>query len=71
MSVSSRAESHPASELRDRLGVCQWFHYEAHEDVEMAVEHLRALGLRHLRTGISWADYHRSGGKRWYDWQAK
>jgi len=69
MSASSPADSRSGAALRDRLGVCQWFHYEAYEDVEMAVEHLRALGLRHLRTGISWADYHRAGGKRWYDWQ--
>lgn len=55
--------------LRDVLGVCQWFHYEAYADVEMAVEHLHALGIRHLRTGISWADFHRPGGRRWYDWQ--
>src|SRR5690606_1588394 len=27
------------------------------------------LGIRHLRTGISWADYYRPGGKRWYDHQ--
>lgn len=57
------------STLRDVLGVCQWFHYEAYRDVETAVEHLHALGIRHLRTGISWADFHRPGGKRWYDWQ--
>ncbi len=57
--------------LRDKLGVCQWFHYEAYGDVERAVEELAALGVRHLRTGISWADFHRPGGKRWYDWQMR
>jgi CDP-paratose 2-epimerase len=51
------------------LGICQWFHYEAYEDVERAVALLRELDVRHLRTGISWADYHRPGGKAWYDWQ--
>jgi CDP-paratose 2-epimerase len=55
--------------LRDKLGVCQWFHFEAHRDVELAVQQLRELGIRHLRTGISWADFHRPAGKRWYDWQ--
>jgi CDP-paratose 2-epimerase len=55
--------------MREKLGVCQWFHYEAHEDVERAVDHLRALGVRHLRTGISWADYHRPKGREWYRWQ--
>jgi CDP-paratose 2-epimerase len=69
MSASADADRDDTAALRDRLGVCQWFHYEAYEDVEMAVEQMRALGVRHLRTGISWADFHRPGGKRWYDWQ--
>lgn len=55
--------------MRDRIGVCQWFHYEAHEDLERCVELLQELGVRHLRTGISWADFHRPGGRAWYDWQ--
>lgn len=55
--------------LRDRLDVCQWFHYEAYDDVERAVELLRQLGVRHLRTGVSWADFHRPRGRQWYDWQ--
>ncbi len=29
---------------------------------------LNELGIRHLRTGLSWADYHRPGGDRWYRW---
>lgn len=55
--------------LRDRLGVCQWFHYEAYADVERAITQLRALQCRRLRTGISWADFHRPRGQRWYEWQ--
>jgi CDP-paratose 2-epimerase len=62
-------ESPPAGALRDKLGICQWFHFEAYQDVERAVDQLRELGIRHLRTGISWADFHRPAGKRWYDWQ--
>lgn len=56
-------------ELRDKLGVCQWFHFEAFDDLERTVELLRELGVRHLRTGVSWADFHRPRGKAWYDWQ--
>jgi CDP-paratose 2-epimerase len=55
--------------VRPELGICQWFHYEAYEDVERAVHLLRDLGIKHLRTGISWADYHRRRGPQWYDWQ--
>src|SRR5690606_17144255 len=25
----------------------------------------------HLRTGISWADFHRPEGRQWYDWQMR
>lgn len=53
--------------LRDRLGLCQWFHYEDYEMLEQAVHLLRELGVRHLRTGISWADYLRPHGKGWCD----
>lgn len=59
----------PAPPLRDKFGVCQWFHYEDRAGVDQALELIAELGVRHLRTGISWADYLRPGGKNWYDWQ--
>lgn len=54
---------------RDRFGVCQWFHYEDFELLEATVEALEDLQVRHLRTGVSWADWHREEGPSWYDWQ--
>ena len=57
----------PRSPLRDRLGLCQWFHHEDERTLARAVRWLRELGLRHLRTGVSWADYHLPGGAAWYD----
>ena len=54
--------------VADRLGVCQWFHYRDRETVERSVELLRELGVRRLRTGISWADDHRHDGPEWHDW---
>ena len=59
----------PDAAARPTLGACQWFHYEAYDDVVAAVDLMHDLGLRHLRTGVSWADFHRPGGKAWYDWQ--
>jgi beta-xylosidase len=52
--------------LTPALGVCQWFHFEDHR-LDQAVTWLRALGVRHLRTGLSWADYLRPGGAAWCD----
>lgn len=59
----------PAIEHFDpRLGICQWFHYEDHR-LDEAVRWLRLLGVRRLRTGISWADWHRPDAVRWFDRQ--
>jgi beta-xylosidase len=52
------------------LGICQWFHFEDHR-LDDAVEWLRRLGVRHLRTGLSWADSFRPGAEQWFDRQMK
>jgi CDP-paratose 2-epimerase len=59
----------PRRPLRDTFGACQWFHFQEYENVEKSVSAMKDLGVRHLRTGISWADYCRPGGKEFYDWQ--
>ena len=53
------------------LGVNQWFHYEDHREVERTIRFMEELGTSHLRTGVSWADYHRPRGQAWYDWQMR
>jgi beta-xylosidase len=50
------------------LGICQWFHFQDHR-LDFAVEWLRKLGVRKLRTGISWADWYRPGALEWFDRQ--
>ncbi len=50
------------------MGICQWFHFEDHR-LEDAVRWLRRLGVRHLRTGLSWADSERPGALAWFDRQ--
>jgi beta-xylosidase len=52
------------------LGVCQWFHYEDHR-LEDAVAWLKKLGVKRLRTGLSWADSHRPGADSWFDRQMR
>lgn len=53
-------------EFTPDLGICQWFHFEDHR-LDDSVRWLRRLGVRHLRTGISWADSMRPGADRWFD----
>jgi beta-xylosidase len=52
------------------LGICQWFHFEDPR-LEGAVNWLKDLGVKHIRTGLSWADSFRPGAERWFDRQMK
>jgi beta-xylosidase len=50
------------------MGICQWFHFEDHR-LDEAVAWLKRLGVRHLRTGLSWADSYRPDALAWFDRQ--
>lgn len=49
-------------------GILEWFHINDYNRVKQTVNHLKQLGIEHLRTGISWADYFTEDGEQWYDW---
>jgi len=71
MRINHRSKAAGGNSLREKLGICQWFHYRDHKAVERSIALLDELRVKHLRTGISWADFLRPGGKQWYDWQMK
>ncbi|WP_237213956.1 glycoside hydrolase 5 family protein [Falsiroseomonas oryziterrae] len=50
------------------IGLCQWFHFEDHR-LDASVELMRRLGVRYLRTGLSWADSYRPDALAWFDRQ--
>jgi beta-xylosidase len=50
------------------LGLCQWFHFEDHR-LDEAVVWMKKLGVRYLRTGLSWADSFRPNALAWFDRQ--
>lgn len=50
------------------FGICQWFHFEDHR-LDDAVRWLKKLGVKRLRTGLSWADSFRPDADRWFDRQ--
>ncbi|MFP3940013.1 MAG: beta-xylosidase [Thermoanaerobaculia bacterium] len=50
------------------LGICQWFHFQDHR-LDDAVQWLHDLGVRHVRTGLAWSDWHRKGWQEWFDRQ--
>ncbi|HKY42544.1 MAG TPA: hypothetical protein VJM50_05585, partial [Pyrinomonadaceae bacterium] len=48
------------------LGICQWFHFNDHR-LDDAVKWLRRLGVKYLRTGLSWSDTERPEYEAWFD----
>ena len=65
-------DAKPALEIFARhtpaLGLCQWFHYHDHR-LDDAVLWMKRLGVRYLRTGLSWADSFRPDALEWFDRQ--
>ncbi|MBC7171836.1 MAG: beta-xylosidase [Polyangiaceae bacterium] len=56
--------------LAPDLGICQWFHFDDHR-LDDAVRLLARLGVRHVRTGLSWADSFRPNALAWFDRQMR
>ncbi|WP_439554897.1 glycosyl hydrolase [Dyadobacter sp.] len=54
------------SDFTPEFGICQWFHFND-ERLESAVQWLRKLGVKKLRTGLSWADWLRPDAHIWFD----
>ncbi len=54
------------SDYTPEFGICQWFHFEDHR-LDCAIEWLRRLGVKKLRTGLSWADWLRPNADQWFD----
>lgn len=50
------------------IGMVVWFRPWQFDEVRSTINDLKRLGIKHLRTGISWADWHMEGIKEWYDW---
>ncbi|MGH8503419.1 MAG: NAD-dependent epimerase/dehydratase family protein [Gammaproteobacteria bacterium] len=66
----ARTATHRAGAQNSRplLGVQEWLRPGEHERVEHLLADLKALQVRELRTGFSWADWHIDQGRAWYDW---
>ncbi|MGV3616494.1 MAG: NAD-dependent epimerase/dehydratase family protein [Fimbriimonas sp.] len=56
------------SERAPDIGLLQWFHFGEDRLVEAVLEDMARIGVTHLRTGVSWADYLRPEGEKWYSW---
>lgn len=63
--VPKRALAH-FSDYTPELGICQWFHFEDHR-LDEAAAWFRRLGVKYVRTGLSWSDTCRPDYERWFD----
>jgi beta-xylosidase len=59
-----------AAEFPEGMGLCQWFHFEDPR-LDSAVEWMNRLGVRYMRSGISWADWFRPNAEAWFDRQMR
>jgi len=53
--------------VRPELGLVEWLRHGEEDRVEALIRDMKRLGIRHLRTGISWADAYADGGWDWID----
>ena len=51
-----------------RVGLVEWLRLGEYARAEELLSDLQALGVSHLRTGLSWAECHTHAGWPWYDW---
>jgi len=58
------------SQFTPDMGICQWFHFRDHR-LDDAVRWLKKLGVKKLRTGLSWSDDIRPDALDWFDTQMK
>jgi beta-xylosidase len=52
----------------EQVGLMQWFHFHDPR-LDEAVQWMKRLGTRRIRTGLSWADSFRPGAIDWFDRQ--
>lgn len=65
-----RHDGTPKRSLREftpEFGICQWFHFQDERTLEVAVRWFERLGVREVRTGLSWAESHQPGADAWFD----
>ena len=69
--MAKRTPAKPPSPPRHpgaTLGLLEWFRPGEHDRVDRVLAEMATLGVRHLRTGISWADWQTPEGEAWYAW---
>ncbi|WP_243371687.1 NAD-dependent epimerase/dehydratase family protein [Geotalea sp. SG265] len=61
-------EAKKAETLPTHLGLVEWFRPGEFARVENVLALMKKIGIRSLRTGVSWADWYTADGTAWYEW---
>jgi beta-xylosidase len=67
---SAKPAAYDFREHAGEFGLVQWFHFEDPR-LEAAVSWMKRLGVKSLRTGLSWADSFRPNALDWFDVQMR
>lgn len=65
-----RHDGTPKLAVRDfdpTFGICQWFHFQDERTLAIAAAWLERLGVRVVRTGISWGESYLPNARQWFD----
>lgn len=54
-------------EFSPEFGICQWFQWRDEASLTLAADWLQRLGVRRVRTGLSWAESYLPGAWEWFD----
>ena len=54
--------------MTPQIGLLQWFHRGEEALVETVLDEMSRLGVKSLRTGVSWAEYVAPGGEEFATW---
>jgi CDP-paratose 2-epimerase len=66
--AKTRYRPTPDGAAEKTVGVVEWFRAREYERVERVLADLKALGVKELRTGVSWAEWCTRDGPEWYTW---
>lgn len=53
---------------QSKIGIVEWFRPGQYKEVKQVIKDLKKIGIKSIRTGVSWADWHVKGSPEWYDW---
>ena len=63
-----KSNNNDKKNFESSIGIVEWFRPGQYAEVEEALEDFKKLGIKHLRTGVSWAEWYVEGAQEWYDW---